>query len=187
MQAGCFPNRWIGACSTADKTIIYRVLFISLECACEKQQGAGSSRAGSTPMWNWGCCMAAQTDSREDTETAGPAWPAAGDKPSKLHSHQGFGSQDQAVAATSAAGSYISLSAPTTQNRSIMEHKRRRTAAPDENMSLLKPLTHPCLPQNPLWPAPGKFKSCCDNLCHNTELRSPLTKFGRKSKECCCF
>lgn len=49
MQAGCFPNRWVGACSTADEIVIYRVLFISLEWACEKQQAQGAAELGAHP------------------------------------------------------------------------------------------------------------------------------------------
>ena len=65
--------------------------------------------------------------SREDTEMAGPAWPASEDNPSKLHSHQkilhlrmqNFGSSSgcHLTHQHAACGSAIPLSAPKTQGR----------------------------------------------------------------------
>lgn len=91
MQAGCFPNRWAAPCTTADKTVIYSVLFILLECLYQRATGTQTSvgqsckhtRAllGTLHGETW-------AGSREDTKMAGPVGSASKDKPSKLHSHQ---------------------------------------------------------------------------------------------------
>lgn len=91
MQAGCFPNRWVAPCTTADKIVIYSVLFILLDCvyqrATDTQTSAGQSckhnRTLSGTLYG-----EIGAGSREDTEMAGPIGSASEDNPSKLHSHQ---------------------------------------------------------------------------------------------------